>query len=195
MNEWMNEWMSVRSHNEGSNHALFLAERPRREKVSHRSPHRVVDALSKFELHRCLLRCERECKGVGDVGPNFGTHVPDLGAREYFNLLILDRLSRKLDASRSIVKICWSFFRSAEPFSPGARGRLLVLSAHACHGSDPIEIPGAGMNPRARSSRVYVLAQIDETKRNQTGKTFGDKQGKKTEDNGQESSQQRTSSR
>ena len=37
------------------------------------------------------------CKGVGDVGPKFETHVPDLGAREYFNLLILDQLSRKLD--------------------------------------------------------------------------------------------------
>ena len=98
--------MSVRLHNEGPSHALFLAERPRREKLSHRSPHRVVNALSKFELHRCLLRCERECKGVGDVGPKFDTHVPDLGAREYFILLILDQLSRKLDASCTSVKIC-----------------------------------------------------------------------------------------
>ena len=103
--------MSVRPsvrlcHNEGPNYAFFLAERPRREKLSHRSPHSVVDALSKFELHRCLLRCERECKGVGEVGPKFGTHVPDLGAREYLNLLILERLSRKLDESCTIVKIC-----------------------------------------------------------------------------------------
>ena len=36
--------------------------------------------------------------------------------------------------------------------------------------------------------------KIDGTKRNQTGETFGDKQGKQTEENGQESSQQRTSS-
>ena len=85
---------------------IFLAECPRREKLFHRSPHRVVDALSKFELHRCLLRCARECKGVGGVGPKFETHVPDLGAREYFNLLILDQLSRKLDESYTIVKIC-----------------------------------------------------------------------------------------
>ena len=55
--------------------ALFLAEPPRREKLPHRQPHRIVDALSKFELHRCLLRCVRECKGVGDVGPKFDTPV------------------------------------------------------------------------------------------------------------------------
>ena len=45
---------------------------------------------------------------MGDVGPKFETHVPDLGAREYFNLLnllILDQLSRKLDESCTIVKI------------------------------------------------------------------------------------------
>ena len=89
-----------------ANHAFFLAERPRREKLSHRSSHRAVDGLSKFELHRCLLRCVRECKGVGDVGPKFETHVPDLGAREYFNLLVLDQLSRKLDERCTIVKIC-----------------------------------------------------------------------------------------
>ena len=98
--------MNDRSHNESPNHAFFLAERPRREKLSHRSPHTIVDALRKFELHRCLLRCERECKGSGYVGPKFGTHVPDRGAGEYFNLLIPERLSRKLDASYTIVKIC-----------------------------------------------------------------------------------------
>ena len=37
--------------------------------------------------------------------------------------------------------------------------------------------------------------KIDGTKPNQIGDTFGDKQGKQTEENGQESSQQRTSSR
>ena len=37
--------------------------------------------------------------------------------------------------------------------------------------------------------------KIDGTKPNQTGNSFGDKQGKQTEENGQESSQQRTSSR
>ena len=43
---------------------------------------------------------------MGDVEPKFETHVPDLGAREYFNLLILDQLLRKLDESSTIVKIC-----------------------------------------------------------------------------------------
>ena len=98
--------MSGSGHNEGPDHALFLAERPRREKLSHRPPHTIVDALSKFELHRCLLRCVRECKGVGDVGPKFGTHLRVRGARGSFILLILDQLSRKLDASRTTVKIC-----------------------------------------------------------------------------------------
>ena len=93
-------------HNEGQNLALFLAERPQREKLSHRSPHTIVDALSKFELHRCLLRCVRECKGVGDVGPKFETNLGVRGAREYFILLVLDRLSRKLDASCTVVKNC-----------------------------------------------------------------------------------------
>ena len=41
-----------------------------------------------------------------DVGPKFGTHVPDRGAGEYLNLLILERLSRKLDASCTLVKLC-----------------------------------------------------------------------------------------
>ena len=40
------------------------------------------------------------------VGPKFGTHVPDRGAVEYLNLLILERLSRKLDASCTLVKLC-----------------------------------------------------------------------------------------
>ena len=44
---------------------------------------------------------------------------------------------------------------------------------------------------RYESSRGY---KIDGTKPNQTGNTFGDKQGKYTEENGQESSQQRASS-
>ena len=59
------EWMNGRSHNESQNHAFFWAERPRREKLSHRSPYTIVGALRKFELHRCLLRCERKCKGSG----------------------------------------------------------------------------------------------------------------------------------
>ena len=60
-----------------------------------------------------------------DVGPKFGTHVPDRGAGEYLNLLILERLSRKLDASCTLVKLCWSLLRSAEAFSPGDRWGLL----------------------------------------------------------------------
>ena len=50
---------------------------PRREKQSHRPPRTIVDALSKFGLHRCLLRCGRECKGVRDVGPKSGTYMFD----------------------------------------------------------------------------------------------------------------------
>ena len=45
---------------------------------------------------------------------------------------------------------------------------------------------------RHESSRGH---KIDATKPNQTGNTFGYKQGKQTEENGQESSQQRTSLR
>ena len=45
---------------------------------------------------------------------------------------------------------------------------------------------------RYESSRGH---KIDGTKPNQTGNTFGGKQGKQTEESGQESSQQRTSSR
>ena len=41
-----------------------------------------------------------------DVGPKFGTHVPDRGAGEYLNLLLLERLSRKLDATCTLVKLC-----------------------------------------------------------------------------------------
>ena len=67
-------------------------------------------------IHRCLLRCGRECKGVGGVGPKFGTHVPDRDARGGYILLILDHLSRKLDANCTIVKNCSSFFRFAEAF-------------------------------------------------------------------------------
>ena len=47
-------------------------------------------------------------------------------AVEFLNLLILVRLSRKFDASYTIVKICWSLLRSAEAFSPGDRWRLLI---------------------------------------------------------------------
>ena len=53
----------------------------------------------------------RTCRieALGDsayVGPKFGTHVPDRGAGGYLNLLILVRLSRKLDASFTLVKLC-----------------------------------------------------------------------------------------
>ena len=53
---------------------------------------------------------------MGDVGPKFEMHVPDLGTREYFILLILDQLLRKLDASCTIVKNCRSFFKSVQAF-------------------------------------------------------------------------------
>ena len=41
-----------------------------------------------------------------DDGPKFGTLMPDGDARGIFILLVLDQLSRKLDASRTTVKIC-----------------------------------------------------------------------------------------
>ena len=43
--------------------------------------------------------------------------------------------------------------------------------------------------------RIQPWSQDRRNQTNQTGNTFGDKQGKQTEENGQESSQQRTSSR
>ena len=150
----MNDWLNGRSHNESQNHAFFWAERPRREKLSHRSPYTIVGALSKFELHRCLLRCERKCKGSGYVGPKFGTHVPHLGAGEYLNFLILERLSRKLDASFTLVKLCWSLLRSAEAFSPGDRWGLLIYDAHASYGLARIGIPSAWMNPREKRASI-----------------------------------------
>ena len=57
-------------------------------------------------IHRFLLRCGRECKGVGDVGSKISTHVPDRDAQGSFILLILDQLLRKLDANCTIVKNC-----------------------------------------------------------------------------------------
>ena len=153
-NNWLNEWLNGRSHNESQNHAFFWAERPRREKLSHRSPYTIVGSLSKFELHRCLLRCERKCKGSGCVGPKFGTHVPHLGAGEYLNFLILERLSRKLDASCTLVKLCCSLLRSAEAFSPGDRRGLLIYDAHASHGLARIGIPSAWMNPREKRASI-----------------------------------------
>ena len=163
-NDWLNEWLNGRSHNKSQNHAFFWAERPRREKLSHRSPYTIVGSLRKFELHRCLLRCERKCKGSGCVGPKFGTHVPHLGAGEYLNFLILERLSRKLDASCTLVKLCCSLLRSAEAFSPGDRRGLLIDDAHASHGLARIGIPSAWMNPRekrARFSRADWKAGFD----------------------------------
>ena len=148
------EWMNGRSHNESQNHAFFWAERPRRERLSHRSPDTIVGTLSKFELHRYLLRCERECEGSAYVGPKFGTHVPHLGAGEYLNFLILERLSRKLDASCTLVKLCWSLLRSAEAFSPGDRWGLLIYDAHASHGLARIGIPSAWMNPREKRASI-----------------------------------------
>ena len=41
-----------------------------------------------------------------DVGPKFGTHMPDGDAWGIFIMLVLDQLSRKLDASRTTVKMC-----------------------------------------------------------------------------------------
>ena len=92
------EFTSVRSHN-ASHEPRIRSSRYAsgvNEAVPSREPHTIVGALRKFELHRCLLRCGRECKGSGYVGPKFGTHVPARGAGKYLvHLLILERLSRK----------------------------------------------------------------------------------------------------
>ena len=41
-----------------------------------------------------------------DVEPKFGTHMHDGDARGIFILLVLDQLSRKLDARCTTVKMC-----------------------------------------------------------------------------------------
>ena len=46
------------------------------------------------------------CTGVGDVGPKLDTYMPDRGALEVSFCSFLDQLSRKLDGSRTAVKIC-----------------------------------------------------------------------------------------
>ena len=61
-----------------------------------------------------------------DVGPNFGTHMPDGDARGIFILLVLDQLSRKLDASCTTVKMS-----CAETFSD-----LLKLFSRGHEGVD-----------------------------------------------------------
>ena len=98
--------MSGSLHNEDPNLALFLAGPPRREKLSHRPPHTIVDALSKFELYWGLLRCVRVCTGEGNVGPKLETFMRDRDAREVSFCSFLDQLSRKLDESCTTVKIC-----------------------------------------------------------------------------------------
>ena len=46
------------------------------------------------------------CNGAGDVGPKLDTYMPDRGAREVLFCSFLDQLLRKLDGSRTTVKIC-----------------------------------------------------------------------------------------
>ena len=46
------------------------------------------------------------CTGMGDVGPKFDTYMPDQGTLEVSFCSFLDQLSRKLDGSRTTVKIC-----------------------------------------------------------------------------------------
>ena len=58
----------------------FLAEPPRREKMSHRPPHTIVHALSKFELHWCLLRCVRMWEMLG---PNLTRTCPTEAPRKF----------------------------------------------------------------------------------------------------------------
>ena len=84
------------------------------------------------------------------LGPNLtGTYVLDLGAREYFNLLILDRLSRKLDASCTIA-------RSAEAFSDllklFRRGREGVYYFHT-HMQARASIPWGYLARELKSAR------------------------------------------
>ena len=82
---------------------IFLAEPPQREKLFRRQPRTIVDALSKFELHRCLLRCVRVW---GMLDPNWRRTCPieTLGNISFCSFL--EQLSRKLDGSCTTVKIC-----------------------------------------------------------------------------------------
>ena len=75
------------------NHARFLDETLWREKLSHRQPHRIIDALSKFELHRCLLRCVRVW---GMLGPNWRRTCPTKTLGKISFCSFLDQLSRKI---------------------------------------------------------------------------------------------------
>ena len=59
---------------------IFLAEPPRREKLSHRPPHTIVHALSKFELHWFLLCCVRVW---GMLGPNLTLTCPTEAPRKF----------------------------------------------------------------------------------------------------------------
>ena len=54
----MNEWLVGRSHNESQNDAFFWAERPRREKLSHRSPYTIVGALPDYSSSSLFLNEE-----------------------------------------------------------------------------------------------------------------------------------------
>ena len=63
-------------HNKGPNHASFLAEPLRREKLSHRAPHTIVDALSNFELHRCCCVVDGSVREWGVLDPNLARTCP-----------------------------------------------------------------------------------------------------------------------
>ena len=62
---------------------------------------------------------------MGYVGPKFETHVPVLGAREYFNLLILDQLPRKLDEFAPSSRSAEAFSDLLKLFRRGREGVCL----------------------------------------------------------------------
>ena len=69
---------------------------------------------------------KNEEEAIPPGGKKIFRDIKSKSAVEFLNLLILVRLSRKFDASYTIVKICWSLLRSAGAISPGDRWRLLI---------------------------------------------------------------------
>ena len=92
-------FMTQRSHEP----RILLVEPPRREKLSHRPPHTIIHGPQQVCASLVLAAL---CTGVGDVGPKFDTYMPDPGALKVSLCSSLDQLSRKLDGSRTTVKIC-----------------------------------------------------------------------------------------
>ena len=94
---------------------IFLAEPPQREKLCHRPPHTIVHALSKFELHQCLLHCERVWRMLG---PNWRRTCPIETLGNILFCSILEQFSRKLRESHHRQDLL-KFFQVACPSLAG----------------------------------------------------------------------------